>query len=110
MVILIFVTLISSLKFPTLPNFTKQFLNFPNKKRTYLFTVLHDVDLVLLAGGLVIKIGGPFALRVHELVVEQPAQLVALLFRADHRHHRLMAKLIGLGPILKKQKIKSKIK
>ena len=78
------------------------------KNRTYLFTVLHDVDLVLLAGGLVIKVGGPFALRVHELVVEQPAQLVALLLRADHRHHRFMAKLIGLGPILQKTKNQNK--
>jgi len=53
----------------------------------------------------VVKVGGPLAVGVHVLVVEEPAELVALLLRADHGHHRLVALLVRLSPILKKKKI-----
>ena len=47
-----------------------------------------------------VEVGGPLAVGVHELVVEEPAQLVALLVRADHGDHGLVALLVGFGSIL----------
>ena len=72
-------------------------------QRTHLLAVFKDLNLVLLAGGLVVEVGGPLSFGVHELVVEEPAELVALLLRADHGHHRLVTLLllVGLVPILK---------
>lgn len=50
-----------------------------------------------------VQVCGPLPFVVHELVVEQAAGLVALLFGADHGHHRFVALLAGLSAILKQK-------
>ena len=69
--------------------------------KTHLLAVLEDFDLILFAGGLVVEVRSPLSVVVDELVVEQPARLVALLLRADHGHHRLVALLARLSAVLK---------
>ena len=46
----------------------------------YLFAVFQDLDLVLTASGLVVKVRCPFAFGAHVLVVVQFAQLLTRFF------------------------------
>ena len=56
----------------------------------YLFAVFQDLDLVLTASGLVVKVRCPFAFGAHVLVVVQFAQLLTRFFWTDHGYHGLM--------------------
>ena len=56
----------------------------------YLFAVFQDLDLVLTASGLVVKVRCPFAFGAHVLVVVQFAQLFTRFFWTDHGYHGLM--------------------
>ena len=56
----------------------------------YLFAVFQDLDLVLTASGLVVKVRCPFAFGTHVLVVVQFAQLLTRFFWTDHGYHGLM--------------------
>ncbi len=74
---------------------------------THLLAVFEDLDLVGLAGGLVVEVGGPLAGVRHVLVVEQPRHRVPLLGRADHGHHGVAAagrtRLLTRGTILENE-------
>jgi hypothetical protein len=69
---------------------------------TYLLAILENLHLVLTTCGLVIKVCRPFSLGAHVLVVEQSAELVTLLVRADHGHHGLV--VLRLASSLQRKK------
>ena len=75
-----------------------------NSDDSYLLAVVEDLDLVGPAGGLVVEVGGPLAGGRHVLVVEQPAQLVPGLLRADHGHHGVV--VLGARGLEKMRQVK----